>query len=120
MNWVLLIKKYKFVFSVLLIAVLMTSVSIVVGSYVISTNHISGTPKALATGTLTSNSSAPNVGDTLMLTAHFSDNIAGVSVVLTDNGYAVGSPVLTDSNGNAVFYVVVSAAYDFVALETHP
>ena len=86
--------------------------------YVLTSNHVTGTPLAILS--LSVNSTSPNVGDTLQLTAHVSDNVAGISLTLKNNGVAVGSPVVTDASGNAVFNIVVNSAYDFIATGTHP
>ena len=114
------IDRFKIVIVAVAVIVLISALSInAYASYVMTSNHVAGSPKTQVSLTLTSNSSVPTVGDTLMLTVHVSDNSAGDAIVLVNNGASVGSPVSTDSIGNAVFYVVVSASYDFVASGTH-
>lgn len=91
--------------------------------YTITSNHVTGTPQPLpvqATLSLTPNSTAPFVGDTLQLTAQVSSNTPGIAITLTNHGATVGDPVTTDANGTAVFNVVVYEAYDFVAVGQHP
>lgn len=113
----------KKLFAILSIIVILAGIGVAYASYTMTSNSVSGAPGAKATLTLTANNSTGLVvSDTLQLTAHASDYKAGISIVLTNSGSdpVTGSPQVTDVNGNAVFYVVVNSAYNFVATGTHP
>jgi flagellar basal body-associated protein FliL len=113
--------KKKILVILCIITLAATLVTVLGAGYLMtSTNHISGTPTAKATLTLATNNTAPLVGDTLTLTAHVSDNTLGIPITLKNNNNVVGVPINTDSSGNAVFQVVVTTAYDFIAEGTHP
>lgn len=90
------------------------------GIYIMTSNHVTGTPQAKATLTLTANTTGIVVGDTLHLVAHVSDNTAGITINVTNNSVQVGTAV-TDSNGNAAIDAAdITSAYDFVATGAHP
>jgi hypothetical protein len=112
-------RKIIIVFLAAILITLTVTAAGIYASYVMKSNSLKGTPTAQATLTLSANSTSPVVGDTLMLIAHVSDNSTGIPITLTNNDVAVGTPIDTDSEGNAVFYVVVTSAYDFVATGTH-
>lgn len=92
--------------------------SYALASYVMTSNTISGTPSAQATLTITSSTTTPVSGVAWTITAHVSDNTAGLTISLSNNG---GTPVtaVTDSSGNAVFTVAPTAAFSYVATATH-
>jgi hypothetical protein len=114
-------KLKKSTLTVLCVAALMSGFFTVLGGYVITSNHVSGTPTTPETLTLTANSTSPMANDVLQLTAHLSgSNAGGLAVTLKNNGNIVGLPVNTNTNGDAVFYWTITAPYDFVAQVTHP
>jgi hypothetical protein len=117
------VKKLKIndrLITVILVAILVAGVAcgVAFAAYLLTSNHVAGTPSAQATLTLTPSTPAPVSGVNWTLTAHVSDNLAGLSVALQNNGALVESKQ-TDASGNAVFTVAPTAAFDYVATATH-
>lgn len=96
------------------------TVGVAYAAYIMTSNHVTGTPGTQATLTLTSSTASPISGVAFQLTAHVSDNTPGIPVTLYNNAVQIGVPVSTDTNGDAVFTVSVTAAYDFHATGQHP
>lgn len=105
---------------VIILAITIPLAGYVTASYVLNSNHVSGTAQQPATLTLTANNSNVVVGDTLKLTAHLSDNKAGVPIQFYNASTELNPTVNTDSSGNAVVYYAVDTAYDLYAITTHP
>lgn len=99
----------------------------VFASYLIESNHITGTVGQQAGLALTLNGSNQNgtqlaEGSQNQLTALLSDSSSGITVYFYDGAASVGSAV-TDSNGNAtmIYTIPVGATtYDLYAKATHP
>jgi len=111
----------KKILGIALVVVLAVSLpSLVIGAYVLTSNHVSGTSKSQATLTLTANNTDVTIGDVLMLTAHLNDSKSGVPIQFFNGTTPLNPTVNTDSNGNAISYYTVSNAYDLYATTTHP
>lgn len=112
--------KIKTLIIVLIIAALIT-LPLVSAVYLATSNHITGSPAAQQTIILAVNSTTPVVGDTLHLTAHWSDNSAGQSLTLSNAGSDAVSNAAknTDNAGQASWDVKVNNAYDFSVQGAH-
>ena len=116
------IHKHKKLVTALIIVGLAVSIplAIVSASYILFSNHITGTTTPQATLTLTGNNTNVVTYDVIMLTAHLSDNKNNVAIQFYNGTTALNPTVTTDSNGSAITYYVVSDAYDLYAKATHP
>ena len=104
----------------IILAVVIPISAYVAGSYIITSNHVSGTANSQATVTLTVNNTLVTIGDTLMLTAHLNDTKANVPIQFFNGTTALTPMVNTDNSGNAIVYYTVGNAYDLYAICTHP
>ena len=116
------IHKHKKLVTALIIVGLAVSIplAIVSATYLLTSNHITGTSKPQSTLTLTANNTDVTIGDVLMITAHLNDSKSGITIQFYNGTTALNPTVTTDSNGSAITYYVVSDAYDLYAKATHP
>jgi hypothetical protein len=112
-------KKHLSAIIVVAVAILLLTVTYVVASYVMTSNHLTGTPSAQVTMTITTSNTAPTTGVPFTVTAHISDNSPNIPIALY-NGQTLIQTSNSDISGTAAFTVTVSAAYDFYATATHP
>ena len=112
--------KKKFLGIALIVVLAVSLPSLVIATYILTSNHVTGTTSSQASLTLSANNTDVTIGDVLMLTAHLNNSKSGVSIQFFNGTTALSPLVNTDSNGNAVTLYVVSNAYDLYAKATHP
>lgn len=106
---------------VILLAVTLPIATVVVASYLLNSNHVTGTVNTVKL-TLTVNNTNVEINDVLLLTAQLNNTKSGVSVQFFNGTTALNPTVNTDSFGKAVSYynVTDSSAYDLHAVATYP
>lgn len=118
------INRHKTIASILVIAliVVVPLAGYVTASYVLNSNHISGSVNAQATLTLTANNTNVGFNDVIMITAHLNDSESNVPIQFFNGSTSLTPIINTDSSGNAIVYYNVSnsVAYDLYATCLHP
>jgi hypothetical protein len=105
---------------VIALAICVPLAGYVTASYLLTSNHISGTANSQAVLTITANNTNVIIGDILLVTAHLNDSKANVPIQFFNGTTALSPLVNTDAYGNAIVYYTVSNAYDLYAMTNHP
>lgn len=111
----------KYVILLLAFSLLFSGILTAYASYTIWSNSVNVTTTPPATLALSSNATTVIAGfDTVKLTAHISDNLAGLNVTFYEDGFAFAWS-LTDANGNAtVTTPIIDANHYYDASTIHP